>query len=549
MIKLWKKIKNFIKGNKILHRTVLFFWSILCIIRANLIFKRIKHDLPKGNCKIIIPTIRTIAVSSWLYFDAVFGHAFKRLGCDVKLLSCDGVLGSCDVDTAFKDQKNQCFSCKTLGSLVKNSLNLDWISYKQYISDSEIEEIKRIVSDMEIEELMDYKYFGVKVSEHARASTIRFYLSGQFDLSNPEVIATFRKKVIYAMIATKVANEIYLKEKPEMIFIMHGIYSGLGPFFDYFREKGVEVIVYGQVVFRFGSFFFNRNNRRYKLASKEIWNNFSQRSLSKEEESQIDAYMSTRLKGAADDHSLCAVNFDKSSKDRSLLIPHDKRYLRRYVLYPNLAWDACVESRGSIIFKDIFAWLDTTIDYFQKKTDYQLIIKPHPFELVEKNTKGITDYIYKKHPNLPENIVVLKANIPLRAYDLIAPGDICITFNGTIGMEVATQGVPVLVAGSSHYKDAGIAHRIKTVEEYLNLLDNPEKLISFARANIKLAKKYTYFYYIMLTIRVPVYRDDKLSTVNWKNVWRIEKLLSDNSQIMKICQKIINKEDIINPFN
>jgi hypothetical protein len=466
------------------------------------------------------------------------------------MLYCDGVLDSCDADTVFRNQRPQCFLCKKLGSCLKNSLNLDYISYHKYISDSDIEEIKKKVASLEVEELLNYEYLGVRVGVRAQASAIRYFLFGKLDLNNPTQMAMLRKKLVYAMITTKVAQGVYLKERPTKIFMLHGEYSTWGPFFNYFRTKGIDVIIYGNTPVRFGNFVFGQNCREFDLIAKKTWEKFKKSSLSEEEESQIDTYLSNRFKGSVGDHLMYKKNFRVISKKQLLLKSlFNKRYSRRYVLYSHLGWDACLEERGSAFFKDFFDWLDLIINYFQKKQDCQLIIKPHPAELVwEKGTKSITNYISNRYPNLLENIIVLSPDTPLRAYELVTPDTICLTFNGTIGLELATRATPVLIAGTSHYSDAGVVYKVNDLQEYLELLANPRKLISFAKNNVRLAKKYAYFYFFKLLIRIPFYRDDRWSVIDWKSMANIEKLLADDSNVIKVCQKIINGEDVVNPL-
>ncbi len=88
----------------------------------------------------------------------------------------------------------------------------------------------------------------------------------------------------------------------------------------------------------------------------------------------------------------------------------------------------------------------------------------------------------------------------------------------------------------------------RSKKEYKELIDNPKELISFAKNNVKLAKKYAYFYFLKLSIKIPFYREDKWSTIDWKTLSDVDKLLDTDSQIIKICQKIKNREDVLNPL-
>lgn len=549
-----KKLKHFIKTHLTLYKFILASWGIWRSIWARFIFSRIKRRvfreaLPKNNHKIIIPILRTFPGTSLFYFDAVFGYAFKKLGAEVKMLYCDGVLDSCDGDTVFYHQKAQCWFCRTFGSLVKKCLSgLDCISYKDYISNSEIQEIKEKVACLGSEELLNYHYLGVNVGSHAKASAIRYFLFGRLDLNDSRQLKMLREKLAYAMIAVKVAKNIIEREKPDKLFLLHGIYSTWGPFVDYFRLKSLDTIVYINITSRFGHFIFRRNSKANEIDIRENWLKFSQLPLKEIEKKQLKDYLTKRFQGKIADQKLYAENFDIKNKKEQILSSLSKnKYAWRYIIYPNLAWDSAVEGQISKLFNDNFDWIDTTVEFCKKKKDCQLIIKPHPAELVwEKSSKPVNQYLQEKHSPLPDNITVLPPAAPVNAYDLVTENSVALIFNGTLGLELATLGIPVLVvADVVHYKNAGVSYDIESLEEYLNLLENPARLVSFARAKKELAEKYAYFYFFKSMIRIPFFRDDVWSTIDWKVLLRPKKLLDNNASLIKVCQKIIKGEDII----
>ena len=544
------RIRNFKNRHNIIWKTYAILAAVPAVIRAKRAFSKVKYTRGKTNCKVVVFSVRTIPEANLTYFDAIFAHGFRKLGCDVKMLICGGLLDSCDADTVIEDQRKVCFVCNRFRPLVKYSTGLDYIPFRQYISPSDIEDIVGLVGKLDFEACGNYEYLGVPVGQHARAAAIRYFLSGWLDPDNPQHRAMLRKKLVYCMTMTKIASNLYSREKPDRVFMLHGIYATWGPFADYFISQGVDVIIYAQTASRLGCFLFSRNSREYELVAKKAWTDFSKSPLSDEEEAQIDAYLSSRFQGTLGERLVYEKNIDpKSDKKAALTALSDKGYSKRYVLFPNLAWDACVEGRGSPVFVDIFSWLEGTIDYFTKHPDYQLIIKLHPAELVwEKGTTSVGEYIRSKFPELPRNISVLKPDTPLSAYDLITSDTICLTFNGTIGLEMATQGVPVLAPGNAHYIDAGITRKVGVAREYFRLLDNPAELIEFARKNQKLAKKYAYFYFLRVMIPIPFYRTDIWGPIDRAALGKINEILDDNRTVMQICQRIIGKEDIVLPF-
>ncbi len=55
-------------------------------------------------------------------------------------------------------------------------------------------------------------------------------------------------------------------------------------------------------------------------------------------------------------------------------------------------------------------------------------------------------------PDLPEHIHLVAANDPVNTYDLVEIADLGLVYTTTVGMEMAMSGVPVIVAGQTHYR-------------------------------------------------------------------------------------------------
>lgn len=558
--KLEKKIKDFIHKNEVIDKIAFFAFGLFWIARAKFIFKGIRKNVLKQevlsagkNTKILILAIRTIPSTNLVYFDAIFGHGFRKLGCDVRMLYCDGFLDSCDADTVFRNQKAQCSVCKKFGPSVKNALainHLGCISYCDYISDSDVSEIKKLAAGLGKEQLSNYEYLGVNVGMHARIATIRYFLYGEVDLDNPKEESVFREKLAYAMISAKIASVIFEKENPDIIFMLHGIYSSWGPFLSYFRQKGKEAYVYDNRLSKLGYFTFHHNCEPYKAFDMESWRDFSRLPLKKEEETQLDAYLGERFSGKVGEYLVYKGDFNnESAKNYILKSLLKNNYARRYVLYPNVGWDGSIKGDTSEVFENMFDWIDKTIDFFKKNKDKQLIIKSHPAEIVSDGCNiTVEEHIIKKHGLLPDNIAILKPDVPLKAYDIIGPETICLTYDGTIGLELALLGFPVLAVAETHYRDTGVVKRIKSLDEYFKLLEDPAELIAFGKSHIELARKYAYFYFFKLMVRIPFYKDDKWSTLDWKKIKDADALLSEEGSVIKICKKIINKQDVLWPL-
>ncbi|MBI3335395.1 MAG: hypothetical protein HY001_02760 [Candidatus Portnoybacteria bacterium] len=552
MATLLLRIKNFVHRHEILETAGLICLGVITIVRTFFIFRAIRHSPPKKKYKVILLTIRTFPNPGLPHFEAVFFHAFRALGVNAKMLFHDGILTSTDAATYYRSEKPQNLVSALLGKFFQFSLAADAISYRNFISKKEIQEIEKKVATLLPEDLEPYTFKEVKVGLHAKASAIRYFLTGKIDLRNPDHVEIFRQKLVSAIIAAEVANRLVAKEKPDLIFTVHGVYSTWGPFYEYFRYKGIDTVVYNLSAYRFGHFIFNRNSIQDEIVSKKAWEHFSRLPLSQREEHAVRYYFKKRISGEIGEQKMFTLYFNTAiQKDILLKKLLEGGHERQYILYPNLAWDEILAGgRISKSFRDMFEWIDATIEFFKNKGEYRLIVKPHPAERIwEKGTKGIAQYIHKKHDPLPENITVLEPDVPISAYDLITPRMIGLTFCGSLGLELPCMGIPAIaVAQKMHYGQAGIVYPIKTAKEYFALLQNPEDLISFTKKNLAKTKKYAYFYYFKSLIWIPFYREDAWSTLDWSVMRDMDKLLSGDSPIIKICKKLMQKEDIVAPL-
>lgn len=560
MSKYFNSLKNsaitFVRRYETLRKTIFVSRGFWHIFLKNKLFSKIKYDHKgrKNGKKVLLFSLRTIPTSDLVYVDALFGHAFKKLGCDVKMLYCDGLLDSCDSDSINQNQKISCSLCKSFGSLVRRTVRLDSPSLKDYITDADIDEIREVVDALNDEELIPFEYLGVDVGQYAKSATIRYFLEAILDMKDPFTLKIFRKKLVNSMIVSKIADETNSKEKPELVFMLHGIYSTWGPFYKYFRNKNVDVIVFNNRDERFGYSIFNRNGCQFDLFAPELWKKFNQEPFRDEDKKQIDSFLYKRFNGLLYDSLTLykkAYN-NKVNKEEQLASLQNSKYMRRYVLFSNVFWDAVVEDMGSPLFEDIVAWIIETVGHFLKRPNFQLIIKPHPGELGgatgEKTRRGVADYIALEYPNLPDNIYILNADTPLTAYDLMSDNMIGLTFNGTLGLELATKGIPAIVAGNCHYKEAGVVYSIQTIEEYFSILDQPDEIKSFAQKNKELARKYAYYYFYKTMVRLPLYSDNEWLAIDWKMISDTEKLFQNDSGLMKIIKNIVDGKDVLAPM-
>jgi hypothetical protein len=110
---------------------------------------------------------------------------------------------------------------------------------------------------------------------------------------------------------------------------------------------------------------------------------------------------------------------------------------------------------GRQIFSESMAeWISRTVQYFAGRPDVQLVIRIHPGEVLTHGV-SMSEVVHNVLPTLPEYIRLIGPQEQVNTYDLVEVADVGLVYTTTVGLEMALQGLPVIVAGQTHYRERG----------------------------------------------------------------------------------------------
>jgi hypothetical protein len=133
-------------------------------------------------------------------------------------------------------------------------------------------------------------------------------------------------------------------------------------------------------------------------------------------------------------------------------------------LFTNLIWDANLEV-SNCPYPNVFDWISDTLSELGGRPDIDLIIKPHPAEVIRGTNEPVHDWIHDNHQNLPKNITILRADTDVNTYRMISDIDVGIVYNSTVGFEMVYTGTPAITAGDTHYRNLNISYDPEPQEE------------------------------------------------------------------------------------
>lgn len=479
--------------------------------------KRVLFNLFNGNALFHVCTESSLA------------KALQLRGHKVNFLICDNITKLSNYSTF--DLSEDFFS------IIADKFKLPYDLYSSHLKSNKINRIEQNINRLDPYKYYGYEYKGIKVGKHAKTSVDRFFKGEKVDVKSYNNI--FKKELVNACIVVEVAKSAYEIYQPDVLVTSHGVYSSWGPFYDYFKKQNIDTHIYGIDHYTFDGIAFDRDNsfnEYFKKVRNESY-------LNNEEEQELFDFIKLRMSGKNGDTSY--YDAFKTTDDIGELINKIKfdNFEKNYALFANLPWDASLFDSHTV-FKDVYEWVKETIDFFREKKSLQLIIKVHPAERVRNSKYTVSDFIKAHYNYLPSNIKILEPDTKIKAYDLFKYIDAGIVYNGTVGMELALNKIPVITCGRAHYSGKGFTIDIRNKEMYREVLINLN--YNFDEKKYNLAKVYSYFYFIKSSLP---YNLLKFSGDSWAetdmNIESLNDLLpGKNKYLDNICDSIINNKMI-----
>jgi len=198
------------------------------------------------------------------------------------------------------------------------------------------------------------------------------------------------------------------------------------------------------------------------------------------------------------------------------------------LLATNVIGDSLTLERN-IFSNSMSEWITRTVRYFTSRTDVQLVIRIHPGERYSKGFSAI-EIINKVEKQLPENIHVVGPLEKVNTYDVMRLTALGLVYTTTTGLEMAMDGIPVVIAGETHYRKRGFTFDPNTWDEYFEILDrvlaNPARP-RLTDDQIDMAWNYAYRFFFEYPRPFP-WRVVQF----WKDyeVWPMARVFSDEGQ-------------------
>jgi len=351
---------------------------------------------------------------------------------------------------------------------------------------------------------LELEYDGVHVGRFSIASALRHLRVGQLDFKDPLTRKTLQEMLNLSVHHAMGAGALIDAIKPDCVLIMDRGYSGHGEVFDHALNRGIDAVAWtlGYKRDRLVVKRYNRGNERdhHLCPSKATWEHLRSMPWTPELGQAIRQEL-FQCYQSQDWFSFVGTQFEKElmSKQqtrRALGLPEDSSK-KIAIIFPHILWDGSFFS-GRDLLGDYTEWLAETIRAAAGNPRLHWLVKLHPAHVVkakqadDREQPSEVTVIQKRFGTLPPHITLVYPESQVSTYSLLEIADYAVTVRGTVGIEAALFGVPVVTGGTGRYDRRGFTIDSATPEEYLSRLASLETYQRLSPQQIEMAERFAY---------------------------------------------------------
>jgi len=328
--------------------------------------------------------------------------------------------------------------------------------------------------------------------------------------------------------AAALAALAFLKtEQPDTVLIPNGLVTELGIFYQVARQLDLLTVTY-EFNDQREQIWLSQNNIVMQQNTDALWAARYAIPLTEAEREQIAGLENARTsagkygKGTRFWQDVASVGGEAQRAALGL----DARPV--VLLATNVLGDSLTLGRN-VFTASMAEWITKTVQYFANRPDVQLVVRIHPGERLMKGPSSL-DVISAALPVMPEHIKLIAPLEKVNTYDLMEIAGLGLAYTTTVGMEMAMRGVPVILAGQTHYRGRGFTYDPSSWDEYFATAD---RLLSdlpahrLTQEQVEAAWNYAYRFFFDFPLPFPW----RLMHF-WKDLeeWPIARVLSDEGQ-------------------
>jgi hypothetical protein len=313
------------------------------------------------------------------------------------------------------------------------------------------------------------------------------------DVSKDEEIYKFRHQ--RNLLAAENAYAWLRAHRPDVVIVPNGPIQEMGVVYRVARDLEIPT-----VTFEFSDqrehIWLAHNAEIMRHETDDLWSALGDQPLDETQVKQLEALYSARVDAKT------WKNFARQWQDTptqgggavTKRLGLDDRPV--ILLATNVLGDSLTLGRQTFS-QSMAEWIEKTIQFLAKREDIQLIIRVHPGEMLTHGT-SMVDVVHQALEEIPPHIHLIEPSEKINTYDILDITDVGLVYTTTVGLEMAMRGIPVVVAGQTHYRNRGFTFDPSSWKNYFELLGSlldEEQVVRLSEDQVELAWRYAYLFF------------------------------------------------------
>ena len=491
--------------------------------------------------RILVPLIETSHYN--FYQILIVAKALELRGHEVKLLLCGSSLDGCEIKSVRNVLTDPCLTCRFNKNNVVPFFKFEINVLTDYLGQKDRNEIEIIADDIIAKYPSKYYFMDVEIIGMTNDSVVRYFYGGVPNEGSEELNSIRRRFLVTAMIGVLVSSRIDKQWSPTIIFNHMNVYSDWNPYYSYFKLNGAQLNTLSISQFNYNSQLLNYSDL---FSSSERFDKWLQsrknKSLTDSEKAELSSLLSSRFAGKATVFEQYGF-FDKETSFSSHINLDPNKH--NVFLFSNVFWDKGI-NHDDALFKDVISWVLDSIDFISNSSTSHLYIKPHPAEKYDSgatSAKGVVDYIFERFPVLPSNVTIIYPEYKINTYELFPYIDKGVVYNGTLGVEMLVNNIPVVACGRGPYSGSNLVIEPKSMDEYKDILTSEYQVFKPSKEQVEL---FAYFYFIKTLIPWKLTKRAYADNFDGFTIESLDKLLPGNDKYLDhLCNSILDAENTV----
>lgn len=447
---------------------------------------------------------------AWLLhgtWEAIIAEALRRRGASPTLFVCSGGLPevlpgkspACGIASAYSPGPASCSDCLKCGLTLASAFNLPVLRLDDFVDKKKARALMAEVEALDDSQISSLEHRGLPIGEYITNSA-RWCLCVS-DLDFPDGQRVTRSFAKSARVVSEAVPGLLDRVKPEVVFLLNGLFFAERIVKAEAERRGIRVVSYERG-FMPNTLCFGEGIPAYYDLSP-LWESVKDTPLTPTEEARLDAYLAERRRGLRAPFQYWPTITEDAKEVLEALSLDAARPTA--VLFTNITWDSAAQDRD-VMFPSMYGWVLACVRHFAQHHESQLVVRIHPAEVRVpgwETRDPLLNHLRKDFPVLPPNIKIVPPESDLSSYTLMTLSRCGLVYTSTAGLELAMEGLPVIVAGNVHYGGKGFTWDPKDREDYLASI---EKALDASRDPLtqERARRYAYAFFFRYFLPFPL---------------------------------------------